>query len=1047
MILSILLIPVFSLFGQEKNDVSQLKWIKQIQTDAEKFYKNGTRISYLNIYGEIPEIYVQSIADQVKKNPSVLRFYLYYGKEFSRCMCEVKDDFTNEQLAVILDEIIDKYYDCGDYLNEKQIISQQSVLGMHNRENNFETENMSSRIIAESNLTTKAVPHCIPATGGCTFKYIKKFTTTGGITNINNSSNNSGANCYQNFSETSSMSATTGTTINYTIECTDGLFGRAIWIDWDNDGIFETSEKVASSSTGYSPLTGSFIVPPGTLSGPKRMRVLASFWISDPNDPCVLSSASGEYEDYKLIVVGDPCASATPMSCGKVYTTELIPDNGDWNNYTGVSNSYSGLEKVWSFTAPATSSYTFNVKEGETNADFFLMSSCSPSSTNLSNGFWSGAGEGTFHTVNLNAGVTYYLIADLHSSATSLTNVTVSVTCHACTPATISGSTHYISNFTTTEGITNINKSSGGSTNGYQNFYETDSVSANVGTTIGYSMTVAGGGSYGRAIWVDWNNNGEFEASEKIVSSTSVAASPLTGSIKIPAGTSLGPKRMRILATPASNPNSPCGNNDIGEYEDYKFIVLSDEIIGSGNCEDAVSFCASNQSSGYKFEITDDQIDAPIGQCHFLRNPSWWYMQVAEAGNIALKIASSCGDVDFACYGPFNNPTCDSTDLSANGTFLFYYDDTCVTYHKLTHPYDTTYLTTETPFCKVGTLAEPVGNLVDFGASISDVEYLQIFNANVGEYYVVIIGNYARCAGTVDFTQTNIGAPGAGSLDCGIVAPCNITSITATPTYNYGSTHSVSGNINFTNPPADGLLKICHGSNCQIFTPPFVSPQAYTLTGIPSDTLMNTLLAEFTSSTVNCARPVNYILQGNLPVELTSLSAYCKNNEVLLYWTTASEINNDYFEIQRSKNDIDWEVIAKVKGAGFSNTIKNYKYLDKECPNANFYYRLRQVDYDGKSQLSDIISIRCENIIEKTEVSIYPNPFNSKLNIEFKNWDSNVAEIELLDLTSRVIQKWNLQNTLSSFVHEVNLSNLNPSIYVIKIKTSDGVIIRKVEKR
>ncbi len=185
-----------------------------------------------------------------------------------------------------------------------------------------------------------------------------------------------------------------------------------------------------------------------------------------------------------------------------------------------------------------------------------------------------------------------------------------------------------------------------------------------------------------------------------------------------------------------------------------------------------------------------------------------------------------------------------------------------------------------------------------------------------------------------------------------------------------------------------------------------------------------------------------------LPVELTLFSAECdNNNNVQLYWTTASEINNDYFEIQRSTDDLAWEVIETVQGAGFSNTSLNYDYLDRENPNANTYYRLRQVDYDGRSKFSDIISIRCENNMEKPTISIYPNPFNSILNIEFKNWDMKSAEIELVDITSRTIKTWKLENTLQNFVYEVNLNNLNPAMYMLKIKTSSGVIMRKIEKQ
>ncbi|MGI6409672.1 MAG: hypothetical protein ACOX0V_00320 [Bacteroidales bacterium] len=93
-----------------------------------------------------------------------------------------------------------------------------------------------------------------------------------------------------------------------------------------------------------------------------------------------------------------------------------------------------------------------------------------------------------------------------------------------------------------------------------------------------------------------------------------------------------------------------------------------------------------------------------------------------------------------------------------------------------------------------------------------------------------------------------------------------------------------------------------------------------------------------------------------------------------------------------------------IQGAGFSNTTLYYDYLDKENPNANTYYRLRQIDYDGSSKLSDIIQIRCENNMEKPIISVYPNPFNSTLNIEFENWDLNLLKLNLLDITSRTIK-------------------------------------------
>ncbi|OQC46738.1 MAG: hypothetical protein BWX59_00134 [Bacteroidetes bacterium ADurb.Bin028] len=172
---------------------------------------------------------------------------------------------------------------------------------------------------------------------------------------------------------------------------------------------------------------------------------------------------------------------------------------------------------------------------------------------------------------------------------------TIRITYSTCTPTTSSGSSYYISNFTTTGGETNINNNSDGSPNGYQDFYNTVSMSANLGATINYSITCSSG-TYGRAIWVDWNENGTFEASEQMVSSSSYESSPLTGSFTIPSGTSIGTKRMRILAswTP-SNPSNPCTNSGSGEYEDYKLVVSSaTEMIVPASGNNSYTTCSGH---------------------------------------------------------------------------------------------------------------------------------------------------------------------------------------------------------------------------------------------------------------------------------------------------------------------------------------------------------------------------------------------------------------------------------------------------------------------
>lgn len=143
-----------------------------------------------------------------------------------------------------------------------------------------------------------------------------------------------------------------------------------------------------------------------------------------------------------------------------------------------------------------------------------------------------------------------------------------------CTPTTGGGTTYYISNFITTGGTSNLNNTSAGSTTGYQDFSGTASMSVVHNQVINYTMTVAGANTYGRAIWIDYNQNGSFGAGEQVVSSAAYVASPLTGSFTVSPTALTGNTRMRIVATfTPNNPSDPCVNAGTGEYEDYTINI------------------------------------------------------------------------------------------------------------------------------------------------------------------------------------------------------------------------------------------------------------------------------------------------------------------------------------------------------------------------------------------------------------------------------------------------------------------------------------------
>tara|TARA_B100000745_G_C20094369_1_gene374152 strand:- start:98 stop:1069 length:972 start_codon:yes stop_codon:yes gene_type:complete len=110
-----------------------------------------------------------------------------------------------------------------------------------------------------------------------------------------------------------------------------------------------------------------------------------------------------------------------------------------------------------------------------------------------------------------------------------------------------------------------------------------------------------------------------------------------------------------------------------------------------------------------------------------------------------------------------------------------------------------------------------------------------------------------------------------------------------------------------------------------------------------------------------------------LPVELIYFNAVQKNQRINLNWATASELNNDYFTIEKSTDGIQFDQIQTVLGAGTTYNTTQYSAYD-EANNINtVYYRLKQTDYDGTTSYSPIVVVRSE-ALSTTKISVYPNP-------------------------------------------------------------------------
>ena len=141
-----------------------------------------------------------------------------------------------------------------------------------------------------------------------------------------------------------------------------------------------------------------------------------------------------------------------------------------------------------------------------------------------------------------------------------------------------------------------------------------------------------------------------------------------------------------------------------------------------------------------------------------------------------------------------------------------------------------------------------------------------------------------------------------------------------------------------------------------------------------------------------------------LPIHLISFEAACNDNQTILTWTTATERNNSHFEIEHSTNIQTWETIKTINGSDNSSTQIDYEYTveNNKTPQEVDYYRLKQVDFDGTSTYSFIVSSSCGNI-ELEINSVYPNPSTGPISILVNATESINIVLKIYDVLGRVI--------------------------------------------
>ena len=183
--------------------------------------------------------------------------------------------------------------------------------------------------------------------------------------------------------------------------------------------------------------------------------------------------------------------------------------------------------------------------------------------------------------------------------------------------------------------------------------------------------------------------------------------------------------------------------------------------------------------------------------------------------------------------------------------------------------------------------------------------------------------------------------------------------------------------------------------------------------------------------------PSTYLISwvSALPVELEDFTATAENHMSLLRWSTASETDNDHFDIERSANAIDWTKIGSKKGAGTTSAQTDYTMVDVAPLSDANYYRLKQVDVDGQFVYTDIREVTFDNL-QENKLSMYPNPvsIHAPFTIQLSKSISLIRHITITNTVGEIMyQNADQQTDLA----QINDGTLAAGLYIVSVYGED----------
>ena len=181
-----------------------------------------------------------------------------------------------------------------------------------------------------------------------------------------------------------------------------------------------------------------------------------------------------------------------------------------------------------------------------------------------------------------------------------------------------------------------------------------------------------------------------------------------------------------------------------------------------------------------------------------------------------------------------------------------------------------------------------------------------------------------------------------------------------------------------------------------------------------------------------------------IPVELTSFAATTDNRNVTLNWSTATELNNSGFQVERSSGSA-YEVVGFVAGSGTTTEVRNYNFVDQNVNAGTYSYRLKQVDFDGTFEYSNAIEVEVLGVKEFALGQNYPNPFNPSTTINFSLAEPTFVRLAIYNLLGEEVEVLkNEYMNAGSFNVSFDASSLPSGMYLYKVETAQFSSVRKM---